>query len=153
MSFSVDLIELDGLRDQIQRYGDFIKEEVAMDGVAAMAQVPYEAARMYAPVSEAAHIFYGRNSVRNGVVYRFEPGNLRRAIYRAFRDRESTATRKEYRVSWNHLKAPYGHMVEFGTATAPAHPFLGLALGTLPAAVRASKEAMAFRLKQYTRQR
>lgn len=150
--FSIDLSQLDHLRDEIKQFTGDVQEVVAMEGVAAMAKVPYEEARIYAPVSERAHIFYGKNSVRTGVKYRFQPGNLRAAIYRAFSPERSNATHKEYRVSWNHRKAPYGFMVEFGTVHAPAQPFLGMALSSLPQAVAAGRVAMGAALAEITRQ-
>jgi HK97 gp10 family phage protein len=41
-------------------------------------------------------------------------GVLQNAIYLAFKDAESTAERVKYSVSWNHRKAPHGHLIEFG---------------------------------------
>lgn len=43
-----------------------------------------------------------------------ESGKLKNAIYVAFDERESTANRIRYNVSWNSKKAPHGHLVEFG---------------------------------------
>jgi HK97 gp10 family phage protein len=127
MTFSVDLSGLKALSAQLEAFGDFVKGDVAMEGAAAFAKVVYDEARIRAPISEAAHIFYGRNSTKNGVVYRFEPGSLRAAIYRKYSEEKSTGTLKAYRISWNQKKAPYGHMVELGTLHAPAHSFLGAA--------------------------
>lgn len=152
MSFTVDLSELVALRTQLQDFATDVHEVVALRGVAGMAKEIYDEARFYAPISEKAHFFYGRNSVRTGVKYLFQPGNLRAAIYRAFSPERSGATHKEYRVSWNHLKAPYGHMVEFGTSRAPAFPFLGRALTSLPAAIAAGKLEMSVALLEITRQ-
>jgi HK97 gp10 family phage protein len=63
------------------------------------------------------------------VRYYFEPGSLRDSIYQAFSKDNSSEFGGGYRnatfhVAWNHRKVPYGHMVEFGTSRAPAHPFL-----------------------------
>ena len=42
-------------------------------------------------------------------------GNLERSIYQAFSPEHSAAgQRAQYHVSWNHIKAPHGHLVEFG---------------------------------------
>lgn len=89
----------------------------------------YFEARLRCPVSEEAHVFYGRNSKKTGVVYRFSPGNLRDSIYQVFskdnsREQGAGYGRVTYHVAWNHQKAPYGFMVEFGTSRAPARPFL-----------------------------
>ncbi|NRR28889.1 hypothetical protein HSX11_01705 [Oxalobacteraceae bacterium] len=152
MTFHVDLSELDGLRARIESFGVAVKENVAMRGVAGMAKVVYDEARFYAPISEKAHVFYGRNSVRTGVKYTFQPGNLKSAIYRTYSPELSNANHKVYRVSWNHRKAPYGHMVEFGTSHAPAFPFLGRALSAIPRAIAAGKFEMTEAMLEITRQ-
>ncbi len=144
--FTVDLSQLAGLRQDIREFGENVKDQVAMAGVAAGAKVLYEEARTLAPVSEKAHRFYGRASKRNGVTYLFQPGNLRAAIYRVYSAEKSTDSRKEYRISWNARKAPYGHMVEFGTINVPAHSFLGAALSFLPQAYQEAKIAMGAKL-------
>lgn len=61
----------------------------------------------------AALVFYNevRRNVRNlGVV----TGNLYDAIYHAYTEAESGNGVATYTVSWNHTKAPHGHLVEFG---------------------------------------
>jgi HK97 gp10 family phage protein len=148
MSFKVNLAQLEALRPGLERFTRAVQEEVALEGVASMARVVYQDARSRAPVSERAHFFYGRNSRKSGVRYLFTPGNLQRAIYRAYSPEQSGNGIQLYRVSWNHQKAPYGHMVEFGTSRAPAHPFLHPALATLPEAMAAGKAAMAKKLTQ-----
>lgn len=145
-SVTVDLSQLSGLRGQVRDWGDQVKDQVAMAGAAAGARVLYDEARTFAPMSEKAHYFYGRSSRKTGVKYLFQPGNLREAIYRKFSPEKSGPTLKTYRISWNHIKAPYGHMVEFGTSRAPAHPFLGAALAFLPSAFAAAKVEMGAQL-------
>jgi hypothetical protein len=49
---------------------------------------------------------------------------LYKSIYFSYNKDISTDKRKVYDISWNHQKAPYGFMVEFGTRKAAAHPFL-----------------------------
>lgn len=83
----------------------------------AAAQVFYDEARARVPVSDAPHIFHGTHNR-----YLFRSGTLRDAIFQFHKD--STAAHATYIVSWNHRKAPYGYMVEYGTSRAPAHPFL-----------------------------
>lgn len=146
MSFAIDLSQLAALRQDIRAFGVAAKEDVAMAGVAAGAKELYYAARTLAPESDEVHIFYGRDSVRTGVTYTFAPGNLRNSIYRAFSPESSSSSSKTYRISWNHYKAPYGHMVEFGTSYAEPHSFIGAALSSLPAAYQAAKNAMAGQL-------
>lgn len=153
MSFTVDLSQFANLSSQLRDFAAGLHEQVALDGVAAMAQVVYTQARLLAPISEQAHIFYGRDSKRTGVTYKFQPGNLRAAIYRAYSPERSGTTRKEYRISWSHRKAPYGHMVELGTSTAPAHPFLGPSLSVLPEAYAAAKVEMGASLLALQRSR
>lgn len=41
-------------------------------------------------------------------------GLLKSAIYRVWAKDQSNAQRAVYRVSWNHTKAPHGHLVEYG---------------------------------------
>lgn len=103
----------------LDAYAAGLKGNVARAGAQAMAQVVYDNARGLVPVSSAPHIFYGTHGR-----YPFRPGTLRNAIYQVFSQDNSSAAQKTYHVSWNHTKAPYGFMVEFGTSTRPAHPFL-----------------------------
>lgn len=85
----------------------------------------YIEAKLRCPVSQDAHYFYGKNSKKTGVRYLFKPGNLRDAIYQVYsKDNSKEGVMATYHVAWNHRKAPYGFMVEFGTSNAPAHPFL-----------------------------
>ena len=42
------------------------------------------------------------------------PGLLKSAIYLAYKPTRSVNGQQVYSVSWNHKKAPHGHMVEFG---------------------------------------
>lgn len=89
----------------------------------------YLETRLRCPVSAEAHFFYGRDSKKTGVRYLFQPGNLRDAIYQVFSSDNSRAKgtgydRATYHVAWNHLKAPYGFMVEFGTSRAAPTPFV-----------------------------
>lgn len=41
-------------------------------------------------------------------------GNLASSIYQAFSKDNSNESRAEYHVSWNHRKAPHGHLLEYG---------------------------------------
>ncbi|WP_395055189.1 HK97-gp10 family putative phage morphogenesis protein [Polaromonas sp.] len=88
------------------------------------AQVFYDEARVRCPVSDSAHFFYGKNSKKTGVRYFFQPGNLRDSIYQFYNTRDQRPGTASYSISWNHQKAPYGYMVEYGTSRAPANPFL-----------------------------
>lgn len=95
------------------------------------AQTLYTEALLRCPVSAEEHVFYGRDSVKTGVTWTFQPGNLRNSIYQAFSKDNSIEApagdgyqKATYHISWNHQDAPYGFMVEFGTSRAAAHPFL-----------------------------
>ncbi len=92
------------------------------------AQVIYDQARLNVPVSKSAHFFYGTSYRKTGKKYFFSPGNLRNSIYQVYSKSNSGDNKATYHISWNHTKAPYGFMVEFGTSRAPAHPFLGPAI-------------------------
>jgi HK97 gp10 family phage protein len=80
------------------------------------AQVLYEEVKLRTPVGKKAR------KTKSGRV--IEPGALKAAIYQAFSQDNSDAQRATYHISWNASKAPHGHLVEFGTSRAPAHPFL-----------------------------
>ena len=88
------------------------------------AEIFYIEAKLRVPVSDGAHFFYGRGSRKSGVRYFFKSGNLRDSIYQYYNKKASLPGKAVYSISWNHRKAPYGAMVEYGTSRAPAHPFL-----------------------------
>lgn len=148
LSFSIDLSQFAGLREAVSKFGNAIKDEVAIEGAAGMALVIYEDARSRVPVSTKAHYFYGRNSKKTGVRYLIQPGTLKAAIYRVFSPERSTPTHKLYRISWNHTKAPHGAMVEFGTSRAPAHPFMRPAVARMGDAIVAGNARMAVKLAE-----
>lgn len=100
------------------------------------AQVIYNGAKLNAPVSEAAHMFHGTH----GVYGPYSPGTLRSAIYQAYSKDHSNESRATYHVAWNHTKAPYGFMVEFGTSHSAPHSFLGKARIELSAAASDAME-------------
>ncbi|MDA8521982.1 HK97-gp10 family putative phage morphogenesis protein [Acidovorax sp. NCPPB 4044] len=88
----------------------------------------YSLARLFVPVSDEGHTFYGRSSKKTGVTYHFSPGTLRDAIYQVYSKANSSDGKATYHLSWNHTKAPYGYMVHNGTSRAPAHPFITRAM-------------------------
>ena len=67
-------------------------------------------------------------------------GTLAAAIYQAYSPEESQDGVQQYHVSWNKRKAPHGHLVEFGTSRAPAHPFLRPAYDAASAAALQAAE-------------
>lgn len=99
-------------------------KEALRPAAQAGAEIFYIEARFRAPVSDSAHFFYGGSSKKSGVRYFFRSGNLRDSIYQYYNKGASSPEKAVYSISWNHRKAPYGYMVEYGTSRAPAHPFL-----------------------------
>lgn len=129
MTFNVDSSGLGALRAALQTFGRQVKQEVAFEGVAAMALVVYKEARLNASVHKKS-------------------GRLYSAIYRVYSPELSSSDVKTYRVSWNRRKAPHGHLQEFGTANAPAHPFLRPAMSVVPAALEAGRVRMRIKIAE-----
>lgn len=133
--------------DQMARAVSASARPVAQAG----AQVFYEQVKANAPVSLKAHYFYGKASKnappgeKKALAYHFNPGTLQKAIYQKYAPERSGDGYAHYVVSWNHLKAPYGAMVEYGTSRAPAHSFVRVARGQ---ADERAKAAMLGQLKQ-----
>ena len=122
-SFSMK-VDTSGLKQYLDALGT-AAQEAARPAAQAMAQVYYDAARSFAPVSKRPHYFYGRRS--GGKVRRygpFNPGNLRDSIYQVFSESNSRPGVATYHVSYNVTKAPYAAMAEFGTSHSAAHPFI-----------------------------
>ena len=71
------------------------------------------------PAAQAgAEVLY-QAVLRNVSALGRKTGNLASSIYQAFSEENSTQTvagysLATYHVSWNHRKAPHGHLVEFG---------------------------------------
>ena len=85
--------------------------------------------RMNVQFSRKPHWFYGLASKaaknnKKSKAYLFDPGTLYNSIYQVYSRDNSSEKRAVFHIAWNHQKAPYGFMVEFGTSRAPAHPFL-----------------------------
>ena len=80
------------------------------------AQVFYEEVLARVPVSRTAR------KTKSGRV--IAPGALKASIYQVFSEDNSAPERATYHISWNAKKAPHGHLVEYGTSRAPAHPFI-----------------------------
>ncbi|WP_295378367.1 HK97-gp10 family putative phage morphogenesis protein [uncultured Pseudacidovorax sp.] len=112
---------------------DLIVEDAAAavrPSAQAAAQVLYDEVLVRVPVSKKGHWFYGTSAKKappgqkRSFAYWFESGSLQRSIYQAYSQDNSGPARATYHISWRQADAPYAFMVEFGTATAPAHPFL-----------------------------
>lgn len=129
----------------LDQLAETVGTSVVRTGGQAMAQVMYDEARLRCPIAEKPQrLKGGRYSV---------PGTLRNSIYQVFSKDNSTDRKAIYHVSWNRKKAPHGHLVEFGTVRAPAHPFLGPAFIARQAdCVDVANVAMRERLQQEPQQ-
>lgn len=140
---------LDDLNRKLDALSGHMTGAVIASGCAAAAKEFYNEAKLRAPVLEnpdkdGGWWFYGTHSR-----YWFPAGNLRDSIYRTFSKDNSSDTKVTYHIAWNHQKAPYGFMVEYGTSRAAAHPFLRPAYDAAKGeAVRAAKYRMLQRLKE-----
>jgi hypothetical protein len=92
MSMAADLTGLDALLNQL---GDDV-EAATRPAAQAGSQVIYDQV-----VANVAAL--GRST-----------GNLARSIYQAYSATNSAPGKATYQVSWNHRKAPHGHLVEWG---------------------------------------
>jgi HK97 gp10 family phage protein len=118
------------LEADLDRFSDRIKGDILLSGVAAMAHVIYDEVRLNASPPRM-----GRKT-----------GNLHESIYRVYAKDKSDGDTKIYRISWNKSKAPHGHLLEFGTSKAPAHPFVRPAFDHVQEAIAAGNARMAERL-------
>lgn len=92
-TFDLDTSGLEGLLDELGAEA----EEAMRPAAQAGAQVLYEEVQ------------------RNVAGMRRVSGNLARAIYQVYSKESSTEGRQAvYHVSWNHRKAPHGHLLEYG---------------------------------------
>lgn len=127
--------KLDGDFDvDLTKFEKVIQDKVLFSGAATMGRVIYDEVKLNASPPKL-----GRKT-----------GNLEAAIYWAFSPEKSTDTQKTYRISWNKKKAPHGHLIEFGTSRAPAHPFVRPAFSRINEAIAQGKARMAERLAEET---
>ncbi len=69
------------------------------------AQVYYDEMRRRVPVSSEVRQYKGKT---------YQPGTLKASIYQKYSTDHSSAATATYHVSWNHRKAPHGHLLENG---------------------------------------
>lgn len=117
----------------LDKFAAGVKESVVFSGAAAMARVLYDEVKI-----NTAKLTQSGNPREKGR----EPGTLENSIYRAYSPEKSGDGFKTYRISWNHTKAPHGHLIEFGTSRAPAYPFLRPAFAKVHEAIKAGQERM-----------
>ena len=103
---------LNAALDQLAKGAEVSTRPAAQAG----AQVLYDEVLQRVPVAKKARKTKSGRTI--------EPGALKASIYQVFSQDNSDPARSTYHVSWNRRKAPHGHLVEFGTSRAPAHPFL-----------------------------
>lgn len=104
-----------GINSALDKLNDGIKDQVR-PAAQAGAQVLYEEVLARVPVAKTSRKTKGGRVIA--------PGTLKASIYQAFSKDNSSDGHSTYHVSWNAKKAPHGHLVEYGTSRAPAHPFL-----------------------------
>ena len=92
MSINADLSGFDRYLDELGEHA----EEAARPAAQAAAQVLYDAVK------------------RNVAGMGRRTGKLAGAIYQAYSEDQSAVGRATYHVSWNHKKAPHGHLLEWG---------------------------------------
>jgi HK97 gp10 family phage protein len=114
------------------------------------AQVLYEAVLRNVPVSAHAHWFHGTSFRKTADKYWFAAGTLRNAIYQTYSRDKSNPEHARYHISWNHKKAPYGFMVEYGTVKSRPVKFIGRAQAQMPAALQAAETKFLNSLKRFT---
>jgi len=114
VNIRVDTSQFDALMSRLEDAA----EESVRPAAQAGANVLYEEAKRLAGRSDKPHFFYGTSWKKGGDSktgrYRFEPGNLQKAIYQVYSKDNSTTEKATYHVSWNFTKAPYGLFVEYG---------------------------------------
>lgn len=135
-----------------------------------MAQAFYESAKRNVPIGKSGHWFHGTSFKSTGQKYWFDAGTLSRSIYQTYSKGNSKKDGVQtYHIAWNHKKAPYGFMVEFGymqryeisfdpktkrftthkdrplpsPRQVAARPFMRPAKAQAPAAFAAGKEVLA----------
>lgn len=124
-------------------------EQAVRPAAQAGAQVLYEEVLKNVPVSTKPHWFSGRDYAKTGKRYRFNPGTLRKAIYQVWSEDNSARFNHEYHISWNHQKAPYGFMVEYGTTRTAPVAFVRRAGEKMPAALDAAEARFMRQLKVF----
>jgi HK97 gp10 family phage protein len=125
---------------QLDAYQKHIQEEIIRPAAQAGAQVFYDEIKVRVPVGKPRK-YKGKQI--NG-------GTLKASIYQVFSKKESSDIKKVYHLSWNHQKAPHGHLIEFGTSRAPAYPFIRPSYeAKKDAAIRAVLDELRVRLESY----
>ena len=139
-------LDMKSIEQSLDDLGTHVNNYVIRGGAQAAAQAFYNEAKINAPVLEASgHWFYGTHQK-----YYFPSGTLKASIYQVFSKDKSNviAGIATYQIAWNHKKAPYGFMVEYGTSRSPGHAFMRPAW--INAKDRAGKLALAHMAESMT---
>lgn len=136
----VDVRLTGNIAAQLDAYQKHIQEEIIRPAAQAGAQVFYDEIKVRVPVGKPRK-YKGKQ---------ISGGTLKASIYQVFSKKESSDTKKVYHLSWNHQKAPHGHLIEFGTVRAPAYPFIRPSYeAKKDAAIRAVLDELRVRLDSY----
>ncbi len=127
LDVTLDLSAINAKLDGITKAAEGSVREAAQAG----AEMFYAEMKQRVRVSDnGPHWFYGSASKKapkgskRAAAYLFPQGTLRDSIFQYYNKRLSTPGHAVYTISWNHKKAPYGYMVEFGHSGKAGRPFL-----------------------------
>ena len=130
-SIKFDAAQLEAMLDEM---GVTMRQQ-ARPSAQAGAQVLYDEVLLRVPVAAT------ERATKSGRM--IAPGALKASIYQVFSADHSGDGFATYHISWNRKKAPHGHLVEFGTSRAPAHPFLRPSYDArINAALQAARSAL-----------
>lgn len=136
------------LAEQVQAMREDV-QAATRPAAQAGSQVLYDAVKANVPRSTQGHWFHGTSFKKTGTKYWFDPGTLSKAVYQVYSKDNSTNGQATYQISWNHRKAPYGHMVEYGTRRSRPVAFVRRAGLKMPAALQAAETEFMRRLKVF----
>lgn len=136
----------------VKDFVDALREDVDQalrPAAQAGSQVLYEQVQRNVPRGKQGHWFHGTSFRKNGQKYWFDAGTLSKAIYQAYSQDDSGPRLATYHISWNHKKAPYGFMVEYGTVRSKPVGFVRRAQSAMPRAQEAIRVELFKRLKEF----
>lgn len=111
------------------------KQAMLFSGAAGMASVMYNEVKLNAAPPRMGKI----------------TGKLADSIYQVHSVANTTDDRVVYHVSWNHKKAPHGHLVEFGTSKMAARPFVRPAMQRIGEATAEGVRRMKVRFAEQSK--
>lgn len=143
MRFDVAAVQdfVSALRDDVQ--------QAIRPAAQAGSQLLYEQVQRNVPRGTQGHWFHGTSFKKNGKKYWFDAGTLSKSIYQVYSQDNSGPQLATYQISWNHRKAPYGFMVEYGTVRTRPVGFVRRAESAMPRAIEAARTELFKRLKEF----